>query len=454
MQNFPVIFEFYLQTIISERLFMNSQFKRDLLFFVAIFGLLSVPFWFTDLDIWLQKPYYNSTGGWFMLHVPFWDFIYKYGIFLGYFVALTALVAVSISYWNRAIVVWRKAAWFLLFVMVVGPGILVNGTFKDHWGRPRPREITQFDGSDSYVKVWVKGQTQGKSFPCGHASMGFYLSVAFLFLRNRNKSWAWFFMLFGTFYGLLIGYARMIAGGHFASDVLWAAGIVWFTAIVAFHLFKIDKPVDLDQWDAGRQKKKGRKVALLAGILIPVLTIGILLATPYISKKEFIRRKQELEVLAPKVIQSSFSEGNIHVTFDTLFQVKYAVNGFGFPNSKIRWRFTESDTCQYFLERMGWFTEVRNEIQMKIPIGVPWENHIGLKEGKLFLTLPGDSCQCNLTIEVLKGEVYLNEFNTHTEIYIDAPAIDDKRTTKNNYQKNLSPEISIKLYSGKVVLSD
>ena len=431
---------------------MNSQFKRDLLFFVAIFGLLSVPFWFTDLDIWLQKPYYNSTSGWFMLHVPFWDFIYKYGIFLGYFVALAALVAVSISYWNRAIVVWRKAAWFLMFVMVMGPGILVNGTFKDHWGRPRPREITQFDGSDSYVKVWVKGQTQGKSFPCGHASMGFYLSVAFLFLRNRNKSWAWFFMLFGTFYGLLIGYARMIAGGHFASDVLWAAGMVWFTAILAFHLFKIDKPVDISGWDADTQKKKGKRVTLLAGILLPVLTLGILLATPYISKKEMARSKTELKNIAPKRVSSIFTEGNIHVTFDTLFQVNYAVNGFGFPNSKIRWRFIEGDTCRYYLERMGWFTEVRNEVQIKIPSNVPWENHIKLKEGKLFLTLPGDDLKGNLKVEVEKGEVYINEFNNYMDISINAPNIEDKRNVKNNYPENSFSAISIKINVGKVVL--
>jgi membrane-associated PAP2 superfamily phosphatase len=386
---------------------MSKQFKRDLLVFALLFGVLTLPFLFFDLDIALQKPYYTTTKGWFMGDWPFWHFIYKYGIFLGYLLAFAALVVVSLSYWKKALVVWRKAALFMLLIVIVGPGILVNGTFKDHWGRPRPREIVQFDGVEQYHKVWVKGDTGGKSFPCGHASMGFFMAIPFLFLRKRYRSWAWTFFIFGTLYGLLIGYARMIAGGHFASDVLWAAGMVWLPAILFYHLLKINEPLKAEDFDAAKQKRKGKVVSLALGLFLPILTVGLLLATPYISKKQFSRTQTELQNLAPVLLKTSFDEGTVTLSFDTLFAVNYAVNGFGFPNSKIGLNWAAGDTSHFWLAKTGWFTEVRNQINLVIPQNTAWQNQLFLKEGKIYIDVPADTTATNLSVQLDKGEVYL-----------------------------------------------
>lgn len=375
--------------------------------FFLVFGVLTLPFLFFNLDIALQRPFYFPDKGWPMVKTPFWEFIYKYGIFLGYFLAFGALVVVSLSYWKKALVVWRKAAFFMLFVMIVGPGVLVNGTFKDHWGRPRPREITEFNGVQPFHKVWVKGDTKGKSFPCGHASMGFFMSVPFLFLRKRFKKWAWTFFVFGTMYGLLIGYARMIAGGHFASDVLWAAGMVWFTAILGYHLLGIDKPLLAEDFDEEKQKRKGKIMSILLGMFLPFLTLGLLLATPYISKKSFTRSSQELKQLQPVLLKTQFDEGFVMVSFDTLFHTDYTVNGFGFPNSKIGLNWAEGDTCRFWLSKTGWFTEVRNTINVKIPVGNEWENLMELEEGKIYLDIAGDTLPKNLTIKLQEGDVHL-----------------------------------------------
>jgi lipid A 4'-phosphatase len=335
----------------------------------------------------------------------------------------------------------------------VGPGILVNGTFKEHWGRPRPREITEFGGKENYVKVWVKGNTKGKSFPCGHASMGFYLSIPFLFLRNRHKKWAWIFFIFGTLYGGLIGYARMVAGGHFASDVVWAAGMVWITGIVGFHLLKIDKPIDESHWDVEKQKKKGVKVSFVLGLFIPILTLGLLLATPYISKKEFSKSRVELKSINPKAIQTNFTEGTINLAIDTNYQVNYAVNGFGFPNSKIRWRWVEGDTCMYSLERMGWFTEVRNNIQMKVPNSTSWKNKLYLKEGKVFFSVPKDSIPFNLYVFVEKGEVYVTmSLFTNVSFSIESPEVQNNGGFDLHPQDSLPSTVKIILKNGKVII--
>lgn len=386
---------------------MNKLLKKDLLVFVILFGVLTLPFLFWDLDILFQKPYFNEEQGWFLMNVPFWDFIYKYAIFLGYFLAVFSLIMISVSYWKKSVVKWRKAAYFMLFVMILGPGVLVNGTFKEHWGRPRPRDITEFNGQDDYVKVWVKGATKGKSFPCGHASMGFYLAIPFLFLRKRYKSWAWGFLIFGTLYGLLIGYARMIAGGHFASDVLWAAGMVWLTGILGYYLLKVDTEIDMDALDAEAQKRKGKIITVLMGIVLPILTVSLLLATPYISNRKFSQTQEQLSKIDMKMLSTSFDEGVINVDFAEDFIVDYSVNAFGFPNSKISWNWFEGDTTTFSLKYMGWFTEVRNNIRIFYPVSVASNFELALKEGKVFIDVSKKASSSALDIQVQEGDVTL-----------------------------------------------
>ena len=61
--------------------------------------------------------------------------------------------------------------------------------------------------------------------------MGFYLIAPFFFLRDQHKKWATAFLAIGVGYGLLIGLGRMIEGGHFASDVLWSGGFIYFCGL-------------------------------------------------------------------------------------------------------------------------------------------------------------------------------------------------------------------------------
>lgn len=387
---------------------MRRKLKRDSIVFIAIFGLLTIPFLIFDLDISLQNPYYNSVQGWFLAKVPFWDFLYRYGIFLGYFMVIIALAIVSVSYWKKSVVKWRKASYFMLFVMVLGPGVLVNATFKDHWGRPRPREVKQFDGTETHIKPWVKGEGKGKSFPCGHASMGFLISIPFLFLRKRYKTWAWVFFIFGTLYGLLIGYARMIAGGHFASDVLWSAGMVWFAGIVGYYLLKVYNDIDEDAIDETSQRKKGKIVAVIMGLVVPILTVSLLLATPYISKKEFRKGKTELDALGINSLVIDIPDGTINVSFTEDLSMNYSVAAFGFPNSRVNIHWDEiNNNSNLSIKYLGWFTEVRNSINISYPVNCQWNNNLNIVEGKVFIEIPSDSIPKNLNLNIQEGDVIL-----------------------------------------------
>jgi membrane-associated PAP2 superfamily phosphatase len=45
----------------------------------------------------------------------------------------------------------------------------------------------------------------------------------------------------GLVYGFLVGYARIAQGAHFLSDVIWALGIVYFTAVSLFYLLRLQR---------------------------------------------------------------------------------------------------------------------------------------------------------------------------------------------------------------------
>jgi len=130
---------------------------------------------------------------------------------------------------------WRRHGLYLFLVLAIGPGLLVNTIFKDHWGRPRPRQVTEFGGNMQFRSVLERGAPgRGKSFPCGHSSTGYYFVAFYFLLRRRRKTIAYLAITGAAIYGTLIGLARMAAGGHFASDVLWSA---FFPALAAFFLY-------------------------------------------------------------------------------------------------------------------------------------------------------------------------------------------------------------------------
>ena len=53
----------------------------------------------------------------------------------------------------------------------------------------------------------------------------------FIFYRRRKKL-AVFFLGGGLTFGLFVGFVRMLQGGHFLSDIVWAGGLVYLCGVV------------------------------------------------------------------------------------------------------------------------------------------------------------------------------------------------------------------------------
>jgi len=195
----------------------------------------TVAFRGTDVDIAIERAFYQSPDGWVFKDAEPWRFLYRFGIIPAWIIVAGSVVALAVSKRLRRSDGYGRTVVYFLLVMAVGPGLIVNTALKQHWGRPRPREIAEFGGTRQHLEAWEKGITgEGNSFPSGHAAMAFYLFTPFFPLRKTRRGWASFFLVLGIFYGCLMGVARMVQGAHFLSDVAWSAGIVYFSCL-GFH---------------------------------------------------------------------------------------------------------------------------------------------------------------------------------------------------------------------------
>ena len=189
------------------------------------------------LSTWFHRPEGWPVGDQFP-----WHQFYRWGFYPADIIGLAALGLLLASLFKPALIPFRRRAAFLVLLLLLGPGLLVNVVFKDHWGRPRPREVVQLGGSMQFHQPWERGVAgKGKSFPSGHASSAFYLAMPFFVLRRRRPRIAMRVYVGGMLYGGLMGIARIAQGGHFASDVLWAWGMVHLTAVTLYYLLRLDR---------------------------------------------------------------------------------------------------------------------------------------------------------------------------------------------------------------------
>lgn len=125
-----------------------------------------------------------------------------------------------------------KVIIYIVLVLSVAPGLIVNATLKEHWGRARPVQIKEFGGTKTFTPAFILSDQKGHSFSSGHTSAAFAFVGFALLARKRRKFW----MTMAISYGILVSFARLIAGGHFLSDIVTSFFIVW---IVTHMLYKI-----------------------------------------------------------------------------------------------------------------------------------------------------------------------------------------------------------------------
>jgi lipid A 4'-phosphatase len=136
-----------------------------------------------------------------------------------------AIAAWAVATWAQRWKKWRLPLAFFILSGALGPGLLVNSGFKEHWQRARPYEVENFGGSSHFTRAGVITDqcNNNCSFVSGHVSCGFFFASLMLVHQRRRLAWA----VAGCTAGVLIGFSRMADMAHWLSDVLWAAPVTW-----------------------------------------------------------------------------------------------------------------------------------------------------------------------------------------------------------------------------------
>lgn len=187
---------------------------------------------FPGIDPAVSGLFYRPNGGFFLWYNPVIRAIHDGlpPLTIGFVILL--LVALGWAAWTRRTLMgisWRPLA-YLLAVLALGPGLLVNTILKDNWGRARPSHTVEFGGQKEFSPALVPSdQCDGNcSFVGGHAAMAFYPMVfAFILATPRRRRLA---LAGGIASGCVVGLARIAEGGHYLSDILFAGLIDYAVA--------------------------------------------------------------------------------------------------------------------------------------------------------------------------------------------------------------------------------
>ena len=168
---------------------------------------------------------------------------------IGYFTPALLLI-MSIATWglsklkkNLTPAPSGRAVLFLCLSLALGPGLLTNVILKDHWHRPRPVQIQEFQGEMEF-RPWYRldGQCQVNcSFISGEGSSAFWMLAPALITPGPWQGPA----IFGSIlFGFIVSALRLALGGHFLSDVLFAGTL---TCLLVLALYRLMYPKGGDQ---------------------------------------------------------------------------------------------------------------------------------------------------------------------------------------------------------------
>lgn len=166
---------------------------------------------------------------------PFYDFVFNYAVYPAFAVGFGALGLYLASWFAPSLKMWRKSFALLVLSMALGAGFIAHTLLKDRWGRPRPRQVVEFGGRQEfrpyYSPNFFHQPEPSKSFPCGHCTMGFYFFALALVCQRHGWRLGTFLSYFTAFFlGILLGVTRMAQGGHFLSDILVSALLMWLVS--------------------------------------------------------------------------------------------------------------------------------------------------------------------------------------------------------------------------------
>ncbi len=354
----------------------------ELIVLIALGLATTVLFAVTDLDISSIRPYFHPelADPWPVSNHPVWRVFYRSAPWVTASLAVAGVALLIVGTVRGKSGRYRWYGLFLLLCVAIGPGLIINATLKDHWGRPRPRQLVQFGGQLEYAAPLLPAGEHGKSFPCGHCSVGYLYAAGWWFWRRRHPWRGTLSLAVGLVTGTLLGIGRMAAGAHFLSDAVWSALIAYGTAhVLYYYILRIPAREDSQPalYPLIGHNPRLKAAVIGAGIVLGLgIIAGGMLASPCDRELgEHVRLSAYPE--EPRIVEVHADTLDLELRLvakpSDEITVSGAMHGFGPPNSEIRarWDFERRPVpmLRYRIVEEGFFTDVDGNAVMRIPVG-------------------------------------------------------------------------------------
>lgn len=206
---------FALQLSHPLRSYLNLRRTRAILGCFLVISLVFVAF--SAIDIRISSLFYDR--GFYMANQSWTQLLHRS---VTWFVVGSVVSVVAVYAFNRlagrnVLGISGLKVVYLLLVLALGAGLVVNGILKDGFGRARPREIQQFGGTRHFTPAFVVSSACDRNcaFSSGDTA-GAFFSLAFIVAMNRKRA----ITTAAVGFGVLVSAARIASGAHFLSDTV------------------------------------------------------------------------------------------------------------------------------------------------------------------------------------------------------------------------------------------
>lgn len=228
------------------------------LLWAGLFFAVAVYVKFPGLDLLVSARYFDLDLGFFRAKEPLVLALYVWTPILGRILFVVMLLHALLAPWlaraldsmgktsaaHRCRGPWRHLSTVFVCAALLGPGIAIEGVLKNTVGRPRPVQTVPFGGPETYQGPFTPGDNPGshRSFVSSHAATGFALmALGLTGSAAARRRW----LIIGVVAGSAVGAGRIMQGGHFLSDIIFAFYAVWLSC-------------ELVVWLDGKRLQRGR----------------------------------------------------------------------------------------------------------------------------------------------------------------------------------------------------
>src|ERR1700733_7568151 len=131
-------------------------YKRHALWAVPTLLFILFSFFSAKVDLFIaQATFYHDWIGsqqepYGFFSTPFFDFIYLWGVLPAQLIFSVAVISLILSPWIARCKRYRSICIMLGLTLALGSGFITHSLLKEWWGRPRPRQIVNFGGNQSF----------------------------------------------------------------------------------------------------------------------------------------------------------------------------------------------------------------------------------------------------------------------------------------------------------------